>query len=251
MKNLKNIIRGVSFVLSLFMVFNVSGQTNGSRTGENLISIDYDNPDNPYDDTGIKHNEIVMEFLKRYGNERLAIQKTLDLTNELCDEHELKGERLTLKQFNYGVSDIKNSFSGTVEKSNLSYTGKIELQRLLDFIVSNGFKGGIDLEEVVIYIKDFESSIMKNRELTESDKTSLLQLSSVGRHSVGMWYKIYNSPTAQKIAEKRTPGWLRWLVVGAADVAGGVAGGGAFSVATGVAASTTTNTFISTVDKEK
>lgn len=251
MKNLKNTAALISFVLSVFMVVNVSGQINGSTTGENSTSINYDNPDNPYDASGIKHNEIVMEFLKRYGNEKLSIQKTLDLTNELCDEHELKGERLTLKQFNYGVIDIKNSFSGTVEKSNLSYTGKIELQRLLDFIVSNGFKGGVGLEEVVIYIKDFESSIMQNRELTESDKASLLQLSSVGRHSVGMWYKIYNSPTAEKVGQKRTPGWLRWLIVGAADVAGGAAGGGAFSVATGVAASTTTNTFISTVDKEK
>lgn len=251
MKNLKNIITGVSFVLAMLMVFHVSGQINGLTTGENSTSIDYNNPENPYDAAGIKHNEIVLEFLKRYGNEKLSIQKTLDLTNEICDEYELKGERLTLKQFNYGVSDIKNNFKGTVEKSDLSYTGKKELQRLLDFIVSNGFKGGVGLGDVVSYIKNFENSVLKNRELTESDKASLLQLSSIGRHSVGMWYEIYNPSTAEKINQKKTPGWLRWLVVGAADVAGGVAGGGAFSVATGVAASTSANTLISTVDQEK
>lgn len=44
------------------------------------------------------------------------------------------------------------------------------------------------------------------------------------------------------------PRWIRWLIVGAADIAGGVAGGGAFSVAPGAAASTTT---ITVIDKAK
>lgn len=204
MKNLKNVISGLSFILAISMVSNMSGQIIGSTNEVNSTTFDYSNPENPYDAAGIQHNEIVIEFLKRYGNEKLSFQKTIELTNKICDEHELKGDRLTLEQFNYGMSDIKNNFRGVVEKSNLSYNGKKELQTLLNFMVVNGFEGSVNLEEVVSYIKEFESGILNNKELKEYDKVSLLQLSSVGRHSVGMWYNSYNT-TAN---EKRTPGWL-------------------------------------------
>lgn len=249
MKNLKNVISVVSLVLAMFIGVNVNAQVpdidwtdNGNSTVQQ-----YSNSNNPYDYAGKQHNQIVSEFLTKYGNEKLSIEETIKLTNKICDEHDLQGERLTLKQFNYGMSDIKNNFRGTVEKSNLSSNGKKELQTLLDYMVVNGFKGSVNKEEVIGYIKDFENGILKNRELKENDKVTLLQLSSVGRYSVGMWHNSYNTT----MSEKRTPGWLRWLIVGAADVAGGVAGGGAFSVATGAAASTTANTLVSEVDKEK
>ena len=197
------------------------------------------NSKNPYDSAGKIHNDVVTEFLTKYGSQNLSTSKTIELTNAICDSRGMEGPRLTEMQFNAGMKDIKNNFKETVSKSSLSSNGKIELQRLFDYMVNGGFKGGITIQESTAFILNFEDQILANKSLTQSDKKFILESSSVARYSTSMWNNIES-----KSSESQKPRWIRWLIVAAADVAGGVAGGGAFSVPLGAAASTTTITVI-------
>jgi hypothetical protein len=144
--------------------------------------------------------------------------------------------------------DVKNNFKETVNNSSLSTSGKKELQTLFDFMLNNGFKGGISLSESVEYILNFENGIINNKELLESDVIFLLKSASVARHSIVLWEDYYAKNTTTVTAKAEGPRWIRWLVVGAADVAGGMAGGGAFSVGTASIASTAA---IEVVDRAK
>jgi hypothetical protein len=247
MKNLKNIIS----CLILITVFNANSQNlniDWSDNGNSTVQ-KYSNSENPFDTAGKKHNILVSEFLKINNSKKLSVEETISLANDFCDAKELDGGRLTMVQFNYGIKDIKNNFRGVVERLDISKMGKFKLQELFNFMVQNGTKGNISIEEVTSYIVSFENSVLKNNSLNKKDKEVILSSTSVARFSTGFWYN-YNSADTTGQA-KRTPGWLRWLIVGAADVAGGVAGGGAFSVATGTAASLGANQLVSTVDKEK
>lgn len=211
---------------------------------------DVANKNNPYDYVGIQHNEVVREFLKKYGLQNLSLEKTIELTTNICKSKGIEGSPLTVEQFNFGTTDIKNNFKGTVKNSSLSVEGKIQLQNLFDFMLINGFKGEITFKECTDYMMTFENAILNNKSLSKSDVILLLKSASVGIHSINLWNAYYgdnNSSNTQNASSKGGPRWVKWLVVAAADVAGGVAGGGAFSVVTAVSASTATHELVDKV----
>ncbi|RZL38820.1 MAG: hypothetical protein EOP00_28260, partial [Pedobacter sp.] len=129
----------------------------------------YENSKNPQDHTGILHNEIVDEYLKKYGKTNNSIEKTIELTNEIARSKGVAGPGLTVKQFNEGMSDIKNNFSGVVNKSSLSSKGKVELQRLFDYMLNNGFKGTLTFPQWKEFIFSFEDQIINSTVLTSDD----------------------------------------------------------------------------------
>jgi hypothetical protein len=208
------------------------------------------NKSNPQDNAGAQHNAVVREYLGKYASENFSVEKTIELTNAICKSKGIEGPFLTLEQYNVGVSDIKNNFKNIVNKSSLSAVGKTELQKLFDFMLNNGFSGQISFTECIDYMLKLENEILKNASLTANDKDFLLKSTSVARHSICLWNDYYKANTSSKSNNSLNspPRWVRWLIVGAADVAGGVAGGGAFSVASGAAASVLA---VEVIDKAK
>jgi hypothetical protein len=204
------------------------------------------NKNNPYDSAGILHNQILTEFLSKHGaDKKMTSEKALEITNSICKSKKLEGKYLSFSEFNDGARDIKNNFRGVVSKSPLSESGKAELQKLFDYMLNNGFSGKANYKESVTFILELENIILKNKNLSKSDSEFLLKSTSVGRHSIGFWNDYYNrETTSNKNSTEEGPRWIRWLLVGAADICGGVAGGGAFSVVGAVGASGAANTFI-------
>jgi hypothetical protein len=208
------------------------------------------NKNNPYDFAGVQHNQVVREFLKKHGSKNLSNEKTLELTNSICKSLGIKGETLTIEQFNFGMKDLKNNFKETVSKSSLSLNGKVELQKIFDFMLNNGFKGNVSFAESIDFFLKFESNVLINKNLTKSDMEFLLKSASVGRHSICLWKDYFRENISTKTENIFTipQKWIRYLIVASADVAGGIVGGGAFSVASGAGASTLA---VEVIDKAK
>lgn len=229
------------------MLFGLIATVMLSFTGN---AQDIVNKKNPYDKAGAQHNEVVREFIKKYSSEQLSFEKTIEVTNNICKSKGITDGQLTVKMFNNGIIDIKNNFKETVNKSSLSSEGKLELQKLFDFMLNNGFNGGVSFDESISFILNFEENVLKNNKLIKSDIEFLLKSASVGRYSVCLW-KDYYGDIKSKETENNSifkTNWVKWLIIGAADIAGGVAGGGAFSVASGATASTLT---IGVIEKAK
>lgn len=209
---------------------------------------EYANQKNPFDNVGKQHNEIVNEFLSKYGSQKLSVEKTLELISGICKTKKIEGKGLTKAEFDNGIIDIKINFRETVSNSSLSKEGKGFLQKLFDYMLNNGFNGTVDYKECHAYILNFENDILENKTMSNSDKEFLLKSTSVGRHSINLWHKRFSDENNENNAGRRR-GWFSWLIVGAADICGGVAGGGAFSVPGAIGASTATVGFLEANDK--
>lgn len=235
MKKIKQIITVVA--LAIFMLGSFSGNAQA-------------NPNNPYDSAGLQHNKVIKQFLEKYDSKNLSNQETLNILNNLCDENEIKGEKADMNFINFGIKDFKNNFRNVVNKSSLSKNGKLRFQGLLDYMITEGFKGEISYYQFFNYIIKFEDTIKNDKSITKKDMEFILKATSVARYSTFLWGNYYyDNMSLKSLNSKMTANdgmttWWQWLIIGASDVAGGVAGGGAFSVSGAVGASGLANTLI-------
>ncbi|MEM9822917.1 MAG: hypothetical protein AAF985_17690, partial [Bacteroidota bacterium] len=118
---------------------------------------------------------------------------------------------------------------------------------------TNYFLDAMEGDEIVYadaydYIIDFESSILSAKIWSSEDRERLLSATSIGRYSLYFWYHQEKTVGKGKgkvkggNAEKRP--WWNWLVIGVADVGGGIVGAGsgpAGAIGAGAAASNLAN----------
>lgn len=239
MKVLKNVATQVAFALILLVSFNSVAQ----------ITIDPNDPGNatnPFDDAGKMHNEAVKLFLEKYSDEKLSVEEILDRSYEICVSLGMKGEKLSAVDFYSGMNDAKNNFRSIINSTDLSNSGKLKFQELIDYMMNNGLAGSLKISEFNKYILTFENNVLSNRLYSKSDRESLLKYSSIARHSSNFWYTYENSSSYENNADGNPPRWIRWVIVGASDIAGAAAGGG-FNVISGVGASSAVNEVIDEV----
>ena len=100
----------------------------------------------------------------------------------------------------------------------------------------------MDYKTIYNKIIAFEQKIMEDKSISIKEKEILLESMSIARHSMYFWYNYYNNPTGATYQAKKK--WWHWLIIGLADVAGGVLGsssGGLGAVKGACLASSTAN----------
>ncbi len=229
MKKLINQIVTV-IVLVVFMLgsFSVKAQSN---------------PKNPYDYAGKQHNKVISKSLKKYSITKFS-DKQLAFVNNLIDSYNIKGKRLTINEINFIMDDYKNDFKNVINKSDLSSTGKKIIQDLISNVIKMSYDEKITYTIFYNSVVSLENKILSNKKLSPNDMKSLLELTSIARYSGFLWndfYNIKNTSSKKSFQENiYIKKWWKWLIIVAADVAGGVYG----NVAGAASASTAANTIL-------
>lgn len=228
-------MKKVVFILCSFAIFSFYScsksktevipsklNTQSKKIMEELPS----NVNNPHDSIGFHHNES-LEYVK------LQIQGTNLRNFDILIE---KSNEYSKNTFSSNIPDIETylpsssyisriladsiyKFKNVIENSDYSVYSQGKLK---DFVASlyliDENKKYSDIKKDII---SFENSITVDNNISNLEKDALLRVTSVARHSMFYWIKEYN--TVQNIIVKRRP-WWKWLVVGIADVAGGISG---------------------------
>lgn len=194
------------------------------------------NSRNPFDNAGRIHNQLVEEYLRRFPSGHQGINEVATamqtIANNNADYRGLGESPIDARAIEAGAADITNNFRKVVSNAKVSAAAKTEIQSLLDhmFTVADGTSGYAEFHR---YVLAYEDRAIANRALSEQDKKVVLSLSSVARYSTSLWNRVV--PTTQQESTQRRR-WYHWAIIGVADVAGTLAGGGV-NVGTGAAAS--------------
>lgn len=141
---------------------------------------------NPYDEAGKRHNEILKEvIIKGYNNK-------VDNFRDVLTQEEIRffeEEETFVSNTIYYFSDVNNTdIVNLVEWVNTNTEpGKTQniitsfLETIYDFQDYNKYQS---------YIYDFEDLIINSDSLSEDDKNKILISSSVARYSGDFWHKV-------------------------------------------------------------
>jgi hypothetical protein len=151
------------------------------------------NSNNPYDDVGFRHNQIVAELL--HNNNVLSSQNlpstSLQNFNQTVNESIFIKDKIDL--LNELFIDLKNNGSEG-SKFLKKYADDENLLRDLiykQFIV--GYNSMSTIAEVKSLVFDYENYVKNNNSLNENDKAYLLSVLSIARHSSSFWYHLSNN----------------------------------------------------------
>lgn len=193
------------------------------------------NSRNPYDNAGRIHNQLVEEYLRRHPSGHPGINDVAAamqaIANNNAEYRSLNETPINARAIETGAPDIKNNFRNVVSSVKVAASAKTEIQSLIDhmFTIADGTSGYAEFHR---YILAYEDRVLANRTFSEQDKKVILSVSSVARYSTSLWSRTL--PATQEAAQSRR--WFHWVIIGAADAIGTVAGGGV-NVGTGAAAS--------------
>lgn len=207
-----------------------------------------ENPGNPYNFVGQIHNEILVQYLDKYQNEGTKdMDVVVERVNEIASSNEL-----LIKHLNGhvpkadtgflmdGYRDFDNRFKNVIANTKVSREAQRQLSQLVNYMIDKA-EGEAEpsYEEVDAYLAKFERNLIKGSErYSKEDQEVLFSAVSTARHSSNLWYNHYMVKSAGEGEDNGKRKWWQWLLVGASDVVGGFAGGGALSIpgATGASA---------------
>jgi hypothetical protein len=197
--------------------------TDGGEGGE----CDPLNSSNPWDDVGIYHNE-ALEYVKEQAGSVANLAEYVGYSNtyvvntfgEQMSMEELETLLPSPDQVESILADEPNWYSNVIESSSYSAAVKEKFSNLIALIIDTDGYEDADYCTVKGQIVDFEEQILADETLSTEEKDQVLRVSSVARHSLYFWYMQYLE--TEGTAKRK---WWQWLVVGVADVAGGIAGG--------------------------
>lgn len=189
--------------------------------------VDPYNSANVWDSIGVKHNEILSDLKANRANLSSTddyIGYSLYRFHERYDPYytittltnsEIR-DVLTDSTYQYMNGIAANTYYSEDVKNNI-----LEFYHLLENISD---EEDISYGDLKNYITNFEEYIIESS-LDSSDKDEVLKITSLARHSFYFWYiELGDVKTTTTIfASRRKPIW-KWIVVGVADIAGGVAG---------------------------
>jgi len=225
--------------------FNTNSSQEPHTSLKKRDGISPDNPSNPWEIYGIVHNEILQEVLNHQNFLKNDTEATINFSllkfTDKYNPADFGGYTTTHKIMNI-LKSFPNSYYDVVESHNYSPNVKNKLNYLFELIYTSFEEEGLDYNIMKGKIVAFEETLLNGSESLMSDveKDIILKTTSIGRHSLYFWflntnekYPIYDSP--DKKSEKK---WWKWLVIGAADVAGAVTGNVAGALGASAGAST-------------
>lgn len=152
-----------------------------------------------------------------------------------------------LSTINQVLADSVNDFDNVIAATSLSSYSKNELKELVSILKDTSGEKSDDYSDIKERIVTWETSVQNDQNISSSEKTVLLRVSSIARYSLLYWQRefIIHDPNPAPNQKKRK--WWQWLIVGICDVAGGIAGATVnpgVAVSTGAAASVGAATII-------
>lgn len=234
-----------------------SGYHNDSITGACIINggssgtlVVITNSNNPYDNTGVQHNNGVNSILP---NINLATNNT--------DSVVFVNVKSYVSGIGYNADSIQNFYNREVQAGYFPYSKLPELDSLGNLLYSNGILssyGNSYVQQMYSYALQYlntntinttnynlfanafvtlESTINNDARISSWEKQVLLSACSVGRYSGSYWGNYLNqgstsSSIAQLSLKLKLPKWLKVVI---SDIGGGIIGisGGTVGIITG------------------
>jgi|GEM_PF-969236 len=212
------------------------------------------NPSNPWDIYGVIHNEILQYVVNNQG----SLGNDTDATiNFALTQFESRYDPMSFGGYT-SVSEIQNilhsfpnSYHNVISTYSYSPNTKNKLRGLFDIIYSSFEEDDLDYNSMKNKIIDFEVNLLNGNSggavsVNDVDKIIILKATSIARHSFYFWYLNTNEIDGPDFEYELEDGggnrvnkkWWKWLVIGAADVAGGVTGNVAGALGASAGAST-------------
>ena len=197
-----------------------------ARSNENGGCGDPSNSSNPWDSVGVYHN-YALEDVKKH-----ALGGTADLKQYLNYSNNYMVSTFSSRvpnirellpsedQITSILADSASYYSNFIDKSSYSEGVKGKFKELIGIITDDIGYEDADYCDIKVRILEFEEKLLADGSLKTEEKDQVLKASSVARYSLYFWYNEY-----QASLETSKRKWWQWLVVGVADVAGGIAGG--------------------------
>lgn len=216
------ILFAVGVVLTCTILFVACNKENAEKSNINDLSSPMksemtqpNNPVNPLDIIGIKHNIHLNDVL-------LIINSRYIEPNGLSSDDVLGMYREYLINNGYAENDIDSAFE--IIKEGCSIPGKVEqymesLQDSISIIPNESYDNYKNL------VMRYENRIMADATLSDVEEGALLAFTSVYRHSLYYWYEA---------PSKTTPKWLQIVFADAAGAVEGFSGLGRSSSALGI-----------------
>ncbi len=190
------------------------------------IDCEVSNPLNPYDEAGLRHNELMAQ-IESEGNPEM----TLDDVFELCDKvlkETFKNElppNYSSKENATPIINIETEeeYRNYINSLELSVEQKDNVFKLNDILFRYN---GNNICEIIKSVKDFENALMKKYKPETME--NVLISSSVGRFALAYWdSRVSNDNIEAK-------GFWKKLFTGIADSIGAVGGAGVGGLAGGI-----------------
>ena len=227
------------FVLSILLVVACSKQNTDKpidaekqqpvsslSSNSNAGCGDPSNSSNSWDSVGVYHN-YALEYVKKQAFGGTAdLKQYLDYSNNymvstfssrVSNIRELLPSDDQIKSI---LNDSASYYSNVIDKSPYSDGVKGKFKELIGIITDEVGYEDADYCDIKVRIVEFEEKLLADGSLKTEEKDQVLKASSVARYSLYFWYNEY-----QASLETGKRKWWQWLIVGVADVAGGIAGG--------------------------
>jgi len=178
-----------------------------------LVSFAQANPENPYDNVGKQHNEMLEKIVDGMDKGKLPNSKfipdLLDGIIPVCfplfegflnfDDYSMFFKKMNENNINISQIDPQEYYSNLLEENTISNTLYTYLLKL-----DNILKGEESAEKVVLQVKLLESEVSK--ELNEEELAIFYSASSVARYSMFYWSTGNGNSLQSQIYAKNTPG---------------------------------------------
>lgn len=205
------------------------------------------NNNNPFDQAGRKHNEL-MATIEQRGTRNTTIQQVFNLVdNVIQEQYGSEIQNFSSQTFASTILNFQTKFDmiDYVNSININSNAKQEFLTLADILLDYEIT---NLSTIVNRIVNFENNLISEIGSGKNIYTQVLIASSIGRYSLCYWHdrlltnNIREDNRAQFwkkffIALADTIGGIAGAVAGSSTIIGGIAGGvtGAISSSTGFA----------------
>ena len=168
------------------------------------------NDANPFDYVGLEHNKGLEKLLIANNTEETEIDDPIIYGRPL---KEFVREKMSLIEFSKGYPSVVDSIKNAKVREGVSTI----LRRTREAKFNNVY-------EITVYLKEVDNGIRTATFLTEYEKEQLLSMTSTFRYSVNFWHEHSNVVNLEDDFQKKRV-WWEWLIIGAADAAGGFIAG--------------------------
>lgn len=205
--------------------------TEGGRGGGSPDCNNPANPLNPWDSVGIYHNQ-AMNYVKQQSE---GVDKTLsnylgfanDYVISLFDRRDtnLPSKLFTASAVESLLSDTTDFYERMINRSSFSRNGKSYLNELISYLKDTSNDNSTEYCQLKERVMQVENEIQADEYLGSDEKDKLLMITSVARYSLFHWNNEYQGRlSGGETGTEKKRKWWQWLIIGIADVAGGIVG---------------------------
>jgi hypothetical protein len=218
-----------TIIISLLAAMVMSACTKNNNIGANKAAVTNKaldmsanvqpaNPNNPYDSVGVWHNKIISAVLN--GNRDTSLQKIIgQVADFMYVNLGMKPDLSLYEATKSAIQAAPDNYFNLINDSNLSEPAKTYLHDLVTFMkdTANYTTAAATYVNLNTQIVALESKVITDKQLTDNDRKSVLEVTSIGRYSLYYWF---NTPQP----EYSLKGIIRIIAAVMGDIGGGLEG---------------------------